>query len=265
MRPGRNRQAGTSRARGSRVLLGAVTTALVLAVPQQAASAASPDPSGVEVDLGEAAWGVDLADGAALVDPAGGSAVLRTTDRPQPQVGTSVVDGTRGLRLGWVCRVSLWSCGRALVELDGSRALNPGAGDFRVSAEVALEPWQTSDGSNVLQKGWNQGGAGQYKLQVDGLAGRPSCVVVGTGETTSYRVKGSSSVADGEWHELACQRVGDELRLLVDGAVEGRTSLPPDLSVDNDSVVRVGAKGLGGYDVDQFYGRLGRVSVDMAG
>lgn len=247
-----------------RALAAAAVLAAALVVPQQVASASSP-AGAVEVDLGEAAWDADLVDGAVLQDSAGGSAVLRTTDRPAPQVGTSVVEGQPGLRLGWVCRAALWSCGRALVELDGSRGLNPGSGGFEVSAQVALEPWQTSGGSNVLQKGWNQGGAGQYKLQVDGLAGRPSCVVVGTGEDRSYRVKGSRSIADGEWHELGCRRVGDELQLLVDGDVEGRTSLPGDLSVENGSVVRVGAKGLGGYDVDQFYGRLGRVSVAMGG
>lgn len=221
------------------------------------------DGPDIDVDLGRAAAAAGpLSDGSVLRDPSGAAAVLRTRG-PAPEVTAREVDGVPAVRLSGVCRESPSVCPRAVFELAASRGLNPGRGDFSMSATLLLQPWQTSDGSNVLQKGWNRGGGGQYKLQVDGDAGRPACVLVGTGTTSTYRVVGPSSVADGAWHELGCRRAGDRLQVVVDGDVRAWTRVPASLSVRNDAVVRVGAKGLGARDVDQFQGVLGRILVDV--
>ncbi|NNH22264.1 hypothetical protein HLB09_04020, partial [Pseudokineococcus marinus] len=42
---------------------------------------------------------------------------------------------------------------RALVEVAGSEDVDPGRSDFSLTAQVHLEPWHTSDGANVVQKG----------------------------------------------------------------------------------------------------------------
>jgi hypothetical protein len=50
---------------------------------------------------------------------------------------------------------------------------------------VRLDPGQTSDGQNILQKGYSSTG-GQYKLQVDKLPGKPSCAMTSEGAHTIH-------------------------------------------------------------------------------
>jgi hypothetical protein len=58
----------------------------------------------------------------------------------------------------------------------------------------------------VLQKGYPVGGLSQFKLQVDHRQGHPSCVIAG--RSRIYRAEPRISVADGEWHDVACARTG---------------------------------------------------------
>lgn len=145
------------------------------------------------------------------------------------------------------------ACPRMVLQTRSVAALNPGSRDIRFGASVLLTARQTTDGQNVLQKGYSSAG-GQYKLQVDKLPGKPSCAM------TDYRsiihlAKSSVSVADGAWHRLECRRSGTRLSIIVDGAVRGHTAVPSGLSVLNRAPLSIGGKGLTD-NADQFQGAL---------
>lgn len=219
------------------------------------------------MDIGRAAQGAALTDGAQLVDPdRSATAELQIGDGAEPRVSAGNVDGTAALTLDRPCHeADTAQCPKAVLAVEASENLDPGDRDFSYGALLHLEPWQTSTGSNIVQKGFSRGGGGQWKLQVDREDGRPTCVVVGSGSTTITRALSRESVSDGSWHQVTCVREGDELSVLVDGAVTGTSTLPPGTSVDNDFPVRIGAKNDHARDNDQFYGALARVDVELRG
>lgn len=148
-------------------------------------------------------------------------------------------------------------CPRAILETPHRATLNPGAGPIRYGASILLPAANTSAGENIIQKGFYNSAA-QWKLQVDGSAGAPSCVLVGNGRT--YLAKSAVRVADGHWHRVECRRTGGTLAVFVDGRVTGQASVPGSLSVANTSPVRVGGNGPAQYN-DQFFGALDDVFV----
>jgi hypothetical protein len=92
-------------------------------------------------------------------------------------------------------------CPNVMIQVADDSSLDPGTAAFQWGARILLKANQTADGENVLQKGtWGQPG-GQWKLQVDKQAGKPSCVVSGTvpGTSTERRLvlQSSTTVADG--------------------------------------------------------------------
>ncbi|HWG98955.1 MAG TPA: hypothetical protein VNV66_06450 [Pilimelia sp.] len=87
-------------------------------------------------------------------------------------------------------------CPRAILESSRPDLFNPGTRPIRYGAAVLMTRRDTAPGANVLQKGYSTDGGSQYKLQVDGAAGRPSCVVADA-RRTIYRVTSPVSVADG--------------------------------------------------------------------
>jgi hypothetical protein len=121
---------------------------------------------------------------------------------------------------------------------------------------VLLSPAETSSGENILQKGYSTGG-GQYKLQVDGISGKPSC---GFGDGTVFLARSHVSVADGNWHSLECRRTGPTLSILVDDVLQASVPVPATLAVDTASPLTVGGKGAGASN-DQFHGTLDDVWV----
>ena len=143
-------------------------------------------------------------------------------------------------------------CPKMVLQADSAADLNPGAGPIRWGASVLVRAGETTDGQNVLQKGYSTGG-GQYKLQVDQTPGKPSCAMTGT--TTVYLAKSAITVADGRWHTLECRRAGTTLTVLVDGVVQGTKVIPATLSVSNSSPLVLGGKGLSENN-DQFQGAL---------
>ncbi|MFI5493931.1 LamG-like jellyroll fold domain-containing protein [Actinoplanes sp. NPDC051859] len=152
------------------------------------------------------------------------------------------------------------TCGRVVLQAADAPGLNPGAKDLRYGAGVLLSPAETSSGENVLQKGYSTAG-GQYKLQVDGVSGKPSCVMSGK-EATIYIAKSSTSMADGSWHAIECRRVGTALTILVDDKVQGSTTVPAALSVVSTQPLSLGGKGTGANN-DQFYGSIDDVWVSI--
>ena len=149
-------------------------------------------------------------------------------------------------------------CPRVMVEVTPDGALDPGGSEFAFGAAVQLAPDETTAGSNVVQQGRFASKGGQWKLQVDGEEGLPSCLV--RGEAGAVVVKSPVTVADGGWHRVVCFRDDDGVSIAVDGAVDREpgqtgplTSLEP---------IRIGSPGLGDKD-DQFSGRIDDVFLEV--
>ncbi|MCY1137618.1 LamG domain-containing protein [Actinoplanes sp. Pm04-4] len=152
-------------------------------------------------------------------------------------------------------------CPRIALRAPTTTDLNPGVRPLRYGASVRLAADQTTKGENIMQKGYSASGS-QYKLQIDGLAGRPSCVLVDDRRREIHAAISSVGVADDRWHTLECRRDGGRLTILVDGVPRGRATLPADLSVSNRLPFSIGGKG--SYpDNDQFQGMLDEVWVGI--
>jgi hypothetical protein len=119
--------------------------------------------------------------------------------------------------------------------------LNPGTAPFHYGASVLVRRDETAAGSNVVQKGYANRG-GEWKLQVDGAGGYPSCVLVGRGSGRLHTVRSSRSVADGQWHQVTCWRSATAFAIAVDGVDRGRVGLPAGLDITNTMPLRIGGK-----------------------
>jgi hypothetical protein len=150
-------------------------------------------------------------------------------------------------------------CPRIALRSPTDADLNPWKRNIRYGASVRLPADDTTKGENVLQKGYSASGS-QYKLQIDGVAGHPSCVMVDDTRPGIHVAKSDLSVADGAWHALECRRTGPELAVLVDGVQHGSATVPADLTVHNHIPLSVGGKG-SFKDNDQFQGMLDNVWV----
>lgn len=172
----------------------------------------------------------------------------------------SVVHG-QGSALAFPPRCGQPVCPHVALQTPSSADLNPGVRNIAFGADVLLPPGQTSAGQNVVQKGY-RGSNSQWKLQIDGTAGRPSCVLVDRRRPAIRIATSAVSVADGRWHAVQCRRAGSSLSVLVDGVVRGRTAVPARLSVANDRPMSIGGKGAFA-DNDQFNGALDNVWVQI--
>jgi hypothetical protein len=150
-------------------------------------------------------------------------------------------------------------CPRLILRARSRPGLNPGAAPFSFGATVRLSPRHTTDGQNVLQKGYSAEGS-QYKLQIDGRAGLPSCVLVGEDSRTIHVAIADVSVADGAWHRLACRRGPDTLTVLVDGASRSGIRIPAVLRIDNPMPLDLGGKSAHAGN-DQFHGTVDDVWI----
>lgn len=150
-------------------------------------------------------------------------------------------------------------CPHAVLQAQDAPELNPGTGPIRYGATVRLTKKDTGSGQNIVQKGYSASGS-QYKLQIDGSAGRPSCVFADAAVHAIHVALSDVSVSDGAWHRLECRRAGTSLTLLVDDAVRGTAVLPAELSVVNTVPLSIGGKG-NGKDNDQFHGTLDDVWI----
>ena len=153
------------------------------------------------------------------------------------------------------------TCARVVLQAADAPGLNPGAKDLRYGADILLSPAETSSGENVLQKGYSTAG-GQYKLQVDGVSGRPSCVMSGRTDRRIHVAKSPTSIADGKWHTVECRRAGTTLAVLVDDRPGGSTTIPATLEVVTGQPLSIGGKGTGENN-DQFHGSLDDVWVGI--
>jgi hypothetical protein len=201
-----------------------------------------------------------LTDGTVVPDVSGGGrdGVVRLSDAAEPVV-TAAADADAGstvVRFPAPCEPGAGTvCPRGIVEVPGDPVFVPGTTDFGYGARVLMTPAETSKGANVVQKGFSVGGGGQWKLQVDGVQGTPSCVLVGGGQTDINALTADVGVADGRWHDVSCLRDGDTLIIAVDGVENGTATLPAGLVVTPGGPVRVGGKNVK-PDNDQFFGAV---------
>jgi Concanavalin A-like lectin/glucanases superfamily len=150
-------------------------------------------------------------------------------------------------------------CQRAILQSGPAGFLNPGTAPFRYGASVLLAPSETSKGANVVQKGFSVRDA-QFKLQVDGYEGRPSCVLVGTSSPSIYVALSTLTVANSQWHQIECTRSSALLTISIDGKSYGQVGIPPSLSIVNDDPLCIGGKGTSANN-DQFTGAIDDVFV----
>jgi hypothetical protein len=170
----------------------------------------------------------------------------------------SVVHGS-GLALAFPASCAGSRCPQIVLQATGAAGLNPGTRPLRFGASVLLPHGQTAKGENVVQKGYSATG-GQYKLQIDGDAGKPSCALVDSKKSAIRLARSNITVANGRWHRIECRRAGTAFSVYVDGVLRGRTTVPASLSVANGAPLSIGGKGA--YpDNDQFHGVLDNVWV----
>jgi hypothetical protein len=151
------------------------------------------------------------------------------------------------------------ACPRMVLQTPSAPDLNPGNQPMSFGATVRLAAGQTTDGQNILQKGYSAAG-GQYKLQADKHAGRPSCAMTSAGDKTIHLAWSYVTIADGAWHTLECRRAGTSLTILVDGVIRGSATIPATLTVNNTAPLVLGGKGLG-RNSDQYQGALDDVWI----
>ncbi len=153
------------------------------------------------------------------------------------------------------------ACPRVVLQAADVPDLNPGTSNLRYGADVLLSPAETSSGENIMQKGYSTAG-GQYKLQVDGISGKPSCVMSDKTDPAIHVAKSPTSIADGKWHTLECRRSGTELTILVDDQAGGSATVPAALEVVTPHPLSLGGKGTG-VNNDQFHGSLDDVWISV--
>ncbi|WP_378027687.1 LamG-like jellyroll fold domain-containing protein [Actinoplanes sp. GCM10030250] len=220
------------------------------------ASGPTPDPKAAAAPPVIARYGFNGRAGT-IIDESGNGHTLRILSFHGGQV-RQVAHGP-GTALAFPGKCTATVCPHVVLQSSASADLNPGTRDIAYGADVLLAPAQTSQGQNVLQKGYSRTSS-QYKLQIDGTAGRPSCVLVDVRRPTIRIARSAVTTADGRWHRVHCQRRGTNLEIYVDDVLRGRTAVPAGLTVSNSQPLSIGAKGA--YrDNDQFNGVLDNVWV----
>jgi hypothetical protein len=192
-------------------------------------------------------------------DGSGNGHLLRSRAVNGGKVRT-VQHGT-GQGIGFPPTCATSDCARVVLQATDVPDLNPGARDLRYGAAVLLSPAETSAGENILQKGYSTAG-GQYKLQVDGASGKPSCVLSDRNNPAIHAAKSRTSIADSTWHTLECRRTGTTLTVLVDDRASGTATVPAELAVVTPQPLSLGGKGTG-VDNDQFHGDLDDVWISV--
>jgi hypothetical protein len=199
-----------------------------------------------------------IADGT-FDDGSGHGHLLRAVTRNGGKVTLTPHGSGQALRFPPKCTGT--ACPRLVLQAADTPDLNPGSRPLRYGAGVLLSPAETGSGENILQKGYSTGG-GQYKLQVDGISGKPSCGMSDKSEPTVYVARSRTSIADGSWHAVECRRTGPTLSIVVDDQVQASVAIPASLSVETSQPFSLGGKGVGA-DNDQFHGALDDVWIHV--
>jgi hypothetical protein len=154
------------------------------------------------------------------------------------------------------------TCPKEIIEVYPDTSLAPSRDAFAWGASVQLKHADTAKGSNIIQKGFSLGGGSQWKLQVDGEQGHPSCVLVGLNDTEIHEVFADVTVADNAWHDIRCSRNRDNLAITVDNGNKKSVLIPKDLTIAPPGPVRIGGKDLK-PDNDQYFGAVDNLYVEV--
>ncbi|MBL7258425.1 hypothetical protein JKJ07_29355 [Actinoplanes sp. LDG1-01] len=203
-----------------------------------------------------------IADGS-FDDGSGHGHLLRTVTRDGGEV--AMEPHGAGQALTFPPRCSGETCPKLVLQAENTPDLNPGTKPIRYGAAVRLATAPAGargpDGQNVLQKGYAAAG-GQYKLQVDGVTGKPSCAMTDTSGGTTYVVRSKNSIADDKWHALECRRTGPTLAIAVDEQVRATIAIPESLAIGSAQPFSLGGKGVGAQN-DQFHGAIDDVWITI--
>lgn len=242
--------------RAPRSVLVALGAALLLPLFPTTSSAAG-DVLRYTFDNGET-----LASGSPVVDVTGNGHAGKVRTAQGGSIARAAVDGG-GFAARYPAPCSASVCPLALIEAPSDAALVMGYTAFEWGTRMKLPAASTNDGQNLVQKGLHDDAAGQWKLQIDGYAGKPSCVVSGSRADGSFErvgVLSDVSVADGRWHNLSCRRNATGVTLYIDGAKHGSTTMRP-VRLNGPAPVRIGGKFVNDQDNDEFQGSLDDVFV----
>ena len=199
-----------------------------------------------------------IADGT-FDDGSGHGHLLRAVVRNGGKIVMSPHDTGQALTFPPKCTGT--TCPRLVLQAADTADLNPRSGPLAYGAGILLDPAETTSGENILQKGYSTGG-GQYKLQVDGVSGKPSCGMSDKTATTSYLARSRVSIADGKWHSVECRRTGPTLAVYVDDQMQSNVAIPAALAVVTTEPFSLGGKGVGANN-DQFHGSLDDVWIHV--
>jgi hypothetical protein len=188
----------------------------------------------------------------------GPALTVRTADNGALQFPGATTGG-KYVAFPGVCATTA-PCARALLEGANTADLNPGIRMFRWSARVLVNKDQVKGSSNVMQKGV-AGAGSQWKMQIGATQGRAQCVVGGVGLTGGYLVRSATTVADGQWHKVLCQRSGTTLSVFVDEQLKGTATIPATLSITNSLPLRIG--GANFKNGDMYHGLLDDVYAEL--
>ncbi|XVV09492.1 LamG-like jellyroll fold domain-containing protein [Actinoplanes sp. CA-131856] len=190
----------------------------------------------------------------------GPALTVRSVDQGVIRFDTATPSG-RYASFPGACASNATSCPRGLLEAPDDADLNPGTRMFRWSARIQLTKAQITGSANIMQKGVATT-ASQWKMQVGRTNGKAQCAVVGTGSATIYVARSASSVADGQWHKVLCQRSGSTLSVYVDNVVRGTTTIPSNLNISNPLPLRIGGPNFN-TKTDMYHGRLDDVYAEL--
>jgi hypothetical protein len=199
--------------------------------------------------------------GGRVADTSGRGQALTIRSVDQGAVRFEAAATGRYLSFPAACPSTATTCPRALLEAPNDGDLNPGSRFFRWSARIQLTKAQITGSANIMQKGVATT-ASQWKMQVGRTNGRAQCVAVGTGSATTYVARSTSSVADGQWHKILCQRSGSTLSVYVDGVAQGQTAIPANLNLSNTMPLRLGGPNFN-TKTDMYHGRLDDVYAEL--
>jgi hypothetical protein len=191
-------------------------------------------------------------------DGSGKGHLLRTVTRNGGTV--TMAPHGNGQALVFPDRCTGDTCPRVVLQATDTADLNPGDKTLAYGANVLLGKSEGASPENILQKGFTTGG--QYKLQIDGTSGKPSCAMSDTKDNKVFLARSRTSIADGQWHGLECRRTGETLSIVVDDQVQTSATIPAALSVTTTQPFSLGGKGVGAGN-DQFHGSLDDVWVSV--
>ncbi|MFF5076957.1 LamG-like jellyroll fold domain-containing protein [Actinoplanes sp. NPDC000266] len=233
------------------------------ALPAAAPAAAAPAPAAAAAPALVARYTFDAgAVNGRVADTSGRgtSLTVRSVDQGVIRFDAGTPTG-RYASFPGACASNATSCPRGLLEAPDDADLNPGTRTFRWSARIQLTKAQITGSANIMQKGVATT-ASQWKMQVGRTNGKAQCAVVGTGSATIYVARSASSVADGQWHKILCQRSGSTLSVFVDNVVRGTATIPANLNISNPLPLRIGGPNFN-TKTDMYHGRLDDVYAEL--